>query len=73
MPLYQFDYSYTARGSRTEEFDNDDEARAFGWESPEELVDPYYDYDFEIDEDDVEISEVDEQGETIREVYEEDN
>lgn len=72
MAFYRFDYQYTARGSRIIEFDNDDEARKFGWDDPDDLIDTFYDYDWDIDADDVEITEVDADGEDIRSVYEED-
>lgn len=71
MPFYKFDYEYTARGSRIVEFEDDEEAKDFGWsDRADDLIDPWYDYDWDIDTDDVEITEVDENGNDIRTIYE---
>jgi hypothetical protein len=62
MPLYKFDYEYRARGSQELEFDSDDEARAYGWSHPEDVIDSFYDYDTEIDAEDVDIIRINEDG-----------
>ena len=71
MPFYKFDYEYIARGSRIVEFEDDEEAKEFGWsDRAADLIDSWYDYDWDIDTDDVEITEVDENGNDIRTIYE---
>ena len=71
MPFYKFDYEYIARGSRIVEFEDDEEAKEFGWsDRADDLIDSWYDYDWDIDTDDVEITEVDENGNDIRTIYE---
>lgn len=71
VPEYRFDYSYRVQGTRTIEFEDDDEAREFAWgRHPDDVPDYSWDTDVDIDTDDIDIIRLKDDGTVDEYLYE---